>query len=96
MNKRRAEGSRSLTFKVLPSSLEQTDTTASQSEPPMAGARIRMSELGAVRCPRFAERKGVLVGCGRHNSSVRILFDGHKYPVSLHRDYIEQIPLTEH
>jgi hypothetical protein len=54
-----------------------------------------MSGLGAARCPRFAERKGVVIGRVRHNSSIRVLFDGYKSPVSLHRDYIEQIPFTE-
>lgn len=49
----------------------------------------------AVRCPRFAERRGVVLGRSRHNNSIRILFDGYKYLESLHRDYIEQIPLAE-
>jgi hypothetical protein len=51
-----------------------------------------MSALGAARNPRLAEREGTIVGTSRHNSSIRVLFDGRKTPMSLHRDYIRQIP----
>ncbi len=50
-----------------------------------------MSALGAARCPRIADKEGILVGEGRYSNSLRIRFDGSKLPVSLHRDYIEQI-----
>ena len=61
--------------------------------PPIAiGSRFRMSARGAARSPRTAEREGVIVGGGRHSNSVRVLFDGYKSPITLHRDYIEQIP----
>jgi len=55
------------------------------------GARFRMSALGAARSPRLAEKQGIIVGGSRLNSSVRVLFDGYKRPISLHRDYIEQL-----
>jgi hypothetical protein len=51
-----------------------------------------MTALGAARCPRLAQKEGTIVGASRLNSSVRVLFDGYKSPVSLHRDYIEQFP----
>jgi hypothetical protein len=57
------------------------------------GSRVRMSALGAERCPRIADKEGIIVGEGRYSNSLRILFDGSKLPVSLHRDYIEQITL---
>ncbi len=57
------------------------------------GARFRMSALGAARNTRLADKEGTIVGTGRHNSSIRVLFDGRKTPMSLHRDYIKQIPL---
>jgi hypothetical protein len=61
--------------------------------PPIAiGSRFRMSTRGAARSPRTAEREGVVVGGGRDSNSVRVLFDGSKSPITLHRDYIEQIP----
>jgi hypothetical protein len=55
------------------------------------GSRVRMSALGAARCPRIADKEGILVGEGRYSNSLRVLVDGSKLPVSLHRDYIEQI-----
>jgi hypothetical protein len=53
------------------------------------GARVKMSALGAARCPRLAAKEGIIVGCGCYNSIARVLFDGSKSPISLHRDYIE-------
>lgn len=60
--------------------------------PVLIGARFRMSVLGAARNPRLAEKEGTIVGSSRINSSIRVLFDGRKSPISLHRDYIERIP----
>jgi hypothetical protein len=50
-----------------------------------------MSALGASRSPRLAKKEGTIVGGSRINSSLRVLFDGSKSPISLHRDYVEQL-----
>jgi hypothetical protein len=50
-----------------------------------------MSALGAAQNPRLAKRQGTIIGRSRLNRSVRVIFDGRKSPMSLHRDYIEQI-----
>ena len=50
-----------------------------------------MSALGVARCPRLAEKEGTLVGVSHINRSLRVLFDGSKSPISLHRDYVEQL-----
>lgn len=55
------------------------------------GARVKMSPLGAVRCPRLADREGMVVGGGQYPSTARIIFDGFKAPMSLHRDYVEPV-----
>ena len=55
------------------------------------GDRVRLSPLGAARCPRLADKEGVIVGVGRYQSTVRIIFDGLKSPTSLHRDYVEPV-----
>jgi hypothetical protein len=61
------------------------------SGPPIAiGTRFKMSALGAARSPRLAKKEGTIVGVSRINSSLRVLFDGSKSPISLHRDYVEQ------
>ena len=53
--------------------------------------RVRMTALGAARCPNLAGREGVVVGAGRYRSTVRVLFDGFKSATSLHRTYIEPL-----
>jgi hypothetical protein len=57
----------------------------------VTGARIKTSALGAVRLPRLAKKEGIIVGNSRLYSSVRVLFDGCRSPMSLHRGYIEEI-----
>src|SRR5271169_3663022 len=56
------------------------------------GARFKMSPLGSARNPSLAGKEGIIVGSSRYYSSVRVQFDGIKYPMTLHRDYIELIP----
>ena len=53
--------------------------------------RIRMSTLGAARCPNLAGREGVVVGTGRYRSTVRVMFDGFRSATSLHGTYIEPV-----
>ena len=53
--------------------------------------RVRMSALGAERCPNLADREGVVVGAGRYRSTVRVMFDGFKSPTSLHATYVEAV-----
>jgi len=55
------------------------------------GTRVKLSPLGAVRCPRHADKEGVVVGSGHYPSTVRLIFDDIKSPVSLHRDYVELV-----
>jgi hypothetical protein len=70
--------------------LNQSNVRLSKA-PIATGARFRMSALGAARSPRLATKEGTIVGCSRLNSSIRVLFDGSKLPISLHRDYVEQL-----
>jgi hypothetical protein len=58
---------------------------------PTTRTRIRMSALGAARCPNLAGREGIVVGAGRYHSTVRVLFDGFRSATSLHRTYIEPL-----
>ena len=60
-------------------------------EQPPQLKRVRMSALGSARCPNLAGREGVIVGAGRYRSTVRIMFDGFKWPTSLHSTYIEAV-----
>ena len=53
--------------------------------------RFKMSELGGIRCPRLAQKVGIVVGRGIYKNSITVLFDGNKSTSSLHRDYIAPI-----
>ena len=65
---------------------------AKPSEPRLPlQTRIRMSSLGAVRCPNLAGREGVVIGAGRYRSTVRVIFDGFRSATSLHSSYIEPV-----
>jgi hypothetical protein len=70
-------------------------SSRSPAGPPEEGlsppTRIKMSALGAARCPNLAGREGVVVGAGRYPSTVRVMFDGFKSPTSLHSTYIETV-----
>jgi FixJ family two-component response regulator len=50
---------------------------------------IRLSALGKERNPRIKTHTGIIVGNTRGSDAVRILLDGHKLPITLHKSYIE-------
>lgn len=58
------------------------------------GDRVCSSELGSVRHPRYASIQGTVVGggSGRYPNSVRVLWDGSRTVVAIHRDYIQPAP----
>ena len=58
---------------------------------PAQRTRVRMSALGAARCPNLAGREGIIVGAGRYRSTVRVMFDSFKWPTSLHSTYMEAV-----
>ena len=59
------------------------------------GTRIKMSELGAARCPRIAAKRGMVISRSRNPNTVWVRFDGNMSPTSLHRDYVEPIDAIE-
>ena len=56
------------------------------------GMRIKMSDLGAERCPRLAAKTGIIIraGGGRY-SSLSVRFDGNKSITLLHPDYVKPL-----
>jgi len=54
------------------------------------GDRVRLSELGRQRMPRNRATTAKVVGFGRSDTRIRIVFDGSRYPVSLHVSYLEK------
>jgi hypothetical protein len=57
--------------------------------------RIRMSALGALRCPNLAGKEGTVIGTGRYRSTIRVIFDGFRSATSLHSTYIEPVAEKE-
>src|SRR6478735_928932 len=55
------------------------------------GSRVRMSSLGAKRCPSLAGKIGTVVGGSVYNNSFSIRFDGNKSSTTLHHNYLEVI-----
>ena len=55
------------------------------------GDRVRLSALGATRCPRLAGKTGIVVGRSIYVSSVSVLLDGNKSPVTIHGAYLEAV-----
>jgi len=53
------------------------------------GDRVDLSELGRSRHPRDKEKKGTIVGQTLYPNSVRIIWDGSRWPVAVHRDYLQ-------
>ena len=55
------------------------------------GDRVRLSALGATRCPRLAGKTGTVVGRSIYVSSVAVLLDGNKSPRTIHGAYLEAL-----
>ena len=55
------------------------------------GDRVRMSEWGRERHPKYGDREGLIVGQGSP-SSWRIKFDDRKSVQAIHQDYLEKAP----
>ena len=52
------------------------------------GTRFKINELGAARCPKLADKIGIVVGLSGHTTGITVLFDGDRRPTCLHRGYI--------
>lgn len=53
------------------------------------GARIQLSELGIERCRKLRNHAGVIVSVNPGGRSFRVLLDGRRQPLTLHRSYVE-------
>ena len=53
------------------------------------GDRVRLSQLGRQRMPRNKRTTAKVVGYGRSDTRIRVVFDGTAYPVSIHASYLE-------
>jgi hypothetical protein len=59
--------------------------------PPLAlGDRVRMSELGLARHPKYASHEGVVVG-KVSSSGMRVKFDERKHVQTIHHSYLMKV-----
>ncbi len=42
------------------------------------GTRFKINELGAARCPKLADKIGIVVGLSRQTTGITVLFDGDR------------------
>ena len=54
------------------------------------GERVRLSDLGRQRMPRSKATSAKVVGYGRSETRIRVVFEGSTYPVSIHISYLER------
>jgi hypothetical protein len=70
--------------------IDQPDNVI-ESGPPLAlGDRVRMSELGLARHPKYASREGVIVGKVSANG-MRVKFDERKQIQTIHHSYLMKV-----
>ena len=55
------------------------------------GDRVHLSELGCARHPRDSEKKGTVVGQTQYPNSLRIIWEGSRRPITMHRDYLQPL-----
>jgi len=58
------------------------------------GSRFRVRTRGKYS-RRLEGRTGTVIGFAKTKNGVRVLFDGHKYPQTLHRSYLLPVDHTK-
>jgi len=61
------------------------------AEPLKQGDRVRLSDLGMLRHPRYAGREARVVGGCKNPGSVRVVWEQSRTPVAMHRSFLEPL-----
>ena len=68
----------------------RSETSEDQALELSKGDRIQLSELGCSRYPRNTNKIGTIVGhSSQYANSLRLVWDGSRWPVAVHREYLE-------
>jgi hypothetical protein len=70
-------------------SCRQSEPSEDQALQLSKGDRVQLSELGCSRHPRNTKKIGTIVGNSHYPNSLRIVWDGSRWPVAVHREYLE-------
>jgi hypothetical protein len=79
-----------LTRVIRHNQILRATTMSAEEEYYRKGDRVRLSELGRKRMSRNRASTATVVGFGRSETTIRIVFDGSSYPVSIHSSYLER------
>jgi hypothetical protein len=72
-------------------SRRQSETSEDQALQLSKGDRVQLSELGCSRHPRNTKKIGTIVGNSQYPNGLRIVWDGSRWPVAVHREYLEPL-----
>jgi hypothetical protein len=72
-------------------SRRQSETSKDQALQLSKGDRVQLSELGCSRHPRNSSKIGTIVGNSQYPNGLRIVWDGSRWPIAVHREYLELI-----
>jgi hypothetical protein len=70
-------------------SRRQSETSEDRALRFSKGDRVQLSELGCPRHRRNTTKIGTIVGNSQYPNSLRIVGDGSRWPVAVHREYLE-------
>ncbi len=70
--------------------IEMSTKVIDAKAPLVLGDRVRMSELGLARHPKYASHEGVVVGRVSANG-LRVKFDARKQVQTIHHSYLMKV-----
>jgi hypothetical protein len=75
---------------MIEAMIEKSSKAIDTKAPLALGDRVRMSELGLARHPKYAGREGVIVGKVSANG-LRVKFDERKQVQTIHHSYLMKV-----
>ncbi len=64
-----------------------------EARPLREGDRVRLSDLGMSRHPRYAGREARVVGGCRNPSGVRVVWEKTRTPVAMHKSLLQPLDI---
>jgi hypothetical protein len=61
------------------------------ARPLKQGDRVRLSELGMSRHPRYAGREARVIGGCKNPSGVRVVWEESRTPVAMHKSFLQPL-----
>jgi hypothetical protein len=71
--------------------VERLQAAPEHQQPLKQGDRVRLSELGMSRHPRYAGREARVVGGCKHPSGIRVVWEKTRTPVAMHKSFLQPL-----